>query len=138
MELDHVVLPRINIERNILRPRVHGFERGQRPEIVLGVRVEVFSRSLLQRGQPRLGHADLDVDVAFQWLKFFLEDDDELASIEAQYGSGSGDYWNTAAVKKRLVVELQGLVKDHQAKRNVLTDADVASWMAVRELAPAL
>ncbi|KAH8067039.1 hypothetical protein JL720_12549 [Aureococcus anophagefferens] len=32
----------------------------------------------------------------------------------------------------------RGLVKDHQAKRNVLTDADVASWMAVRELAPAL
>ena len=87
--------------------------------------------------QRELG-ADLDVDVAFQWLKFFLEDDGELASIEAQYGSGSGDYWNTAAVKKRLVVELQGLVKDHQAKRNVLTDADVASWMAVRELAPAL
>ena len=87
--------------------------------------------------QRELG-ADLEVDVAFQWLKFFLEDDDELASIEAQYGSGSGDYWNTAAVKKRLVVELQGLVKDHQAKRNVLTDADVASWMAVRELAPAL
>ena len=87
--------------------------------------------------QRELG-ADLEVDVAFQWLKFFLEDDGELASIEAQYGSGSGDYWNTAAVKKRLVVELQGLVKDHQAKRNVLTDADVASWMAVRELAPAL
>jgi tryptophanyl-tRNA synthetase len=87
--------------------------------------------------QRELG-ADLDVDVAFQWLKFFLEDDGELASIEAQYGSGSGDYWNTAAVKKRLVVELQGLVKDHQAKRNVLSDADVASWMAVRELAPAL
>ena len=82
--------------------------------------------------------ADLDVDVAFQWLKFFLEDDAELALIEKQYGTGTGDYWNTAAVKKRLVVELQALVKAHKTKRDVLSDADVRAWMAVRELKPPL
>ena len=124
----------------IARPKV---SRNKRKATEIGA-FEVGNFALLScpgretaKLQRELG-ADLEVDVAFQWLKFFLEDDDELASIEAQYGSGSGDYWNTAAVKKRLVVELQGLVKDHQAKRNVLSDADVASWMAVRELAPAL
>ena len=87
--------------------------------------------------QRELG-ADLEVDVAFQWLKFFLEDDAELALIEKQYGTGTGDYWNTAAVKKRLVVELQALVKAHKTKRDVLSDADVRAWMAVRELKPPL
>ncbi|KAH8066906.1 hypothetical protein JL721_7896 [Aureococcus anophagefferens] len=122
------------IERKIM---THAFSGGRERGGKRVIQVRFNMSRETAKLQRELG-ADLEVDVAFQWLKFFLEDDGELASIEAQYGSGSGDYWNTAAVKKRLVVELQGLVKDHQAKRNVLTDADVASWMAVRELAPAL
>ncbi|KAH8069149.1 hypothetical protein JL720_12056 [Aureococcus anophagefferens] len=122
------------IERKIM---THAFSGGRERGGKRVIQVRFNMSRETAKLQRELG-ADLEVDVAFQWLKFFLEDDGELASIEAQYGSGSGDYWNTAAVKKRLVVELQGLVKDHQAKRDVLTDADVASWMAVRELAPAL
>ena len=68
--------------------------------------------------QRELG-ADLDIDVAYQWLRFFLEDDDELEQIGKSYGSGSGEYWNTAAVKERLVVELQKLVRAHKARRDV-------------------
>ena len=67
-------------------------------------------------------------------LLAFLEDDDELEQIGKSYGSGSGEYWNTAAVKERLVVELQKLVRAHKARRDVLTDSDVDAWMAVRAL----
>ena len=83
--------------------------------------------------QRELG-ADLDIDVAYQWLRFFLEDDEELEAIGKSYGSGQGPYWNTAAVKERLVVELQKLVRAHKARRDVLTDSDVDAWMAVRAL----
>ena len=83
--------------------------------------------------QRELG-ADLDIDVAYQWLRFFLEDDEELDAIGKSYGSGQGPYWNTAAVKERLVVELQKLVRAHKARRDVLTDSDVDAWMAVRAL----
>jgi len=83
--------------------------------------------------QRELG-ADLDIDVSYQWLRFFLEDDDELEKIGKSYGSGSGEFWNTAAVKERLVVELQKLVRAHKARRDVLTDSDVDAWMAVRAL----
>ena len=86
--------------------------------------------------QRELG-ADLEVDVAYQWLRFFLEDDDELAAIGESYGSGQGPYWNTAAVKDRLVVELQKLVKAHRDRRARIDDAEVAAWMAVRPLTPA-
>ena len=83
--------------------------------------------------QRELG-ADLDIDVAYQWLRFFLEDDEELEAIGKSYGSGQGAFWNTAAVKERLVVELQKLVRAHKARRDVLTDSDVDAWMAVRAL----
>ena len=80
--------------------------------------------------------ADLDKDVAFQWLTFFLEDDDELKTIAKDYGSGSGHYWNTAAVKAKLVSVLQDLIAQHQAKRNAVTDAQLDEWFALRPLAP--
>lgn len=81
--------------------------------------------------QQELG-ADLEVDVSFQWLRFFLEDDDELNKIAESYESGKGDYWSTGAVKKRLVEVLQGIVKDHQDRRALITDEVVYEWMKER------
>jgi len=78
--------------------------------------------------------ANLDVDVSYQWLRFFLDDDDELAKIGKDYGSGSGDYWNTGSVKERLAKELSVIVGRHQVARAKITDDEVKEWMAVREL----
>jgi len=78
--------------------------------------------------------ADLDVDVAFQWLKFFLEDDEELAKIENEYGSGTGEYWSTGKVKERLIEVLQELVASHQERRAKVTDDEVRKWMAERSI----
>ncbi len=36
----------------------------------------------------RKNGADLSIDVPYNWLKFFMEDDDELKRIEEDYGSG--------------------------------------------------
>jgi tryptophanyl-tRNA synthetase len=78
--------------------------------------------------------ADLDVDVAFQWLCFFMEDDDELERIRESYGSGKGEYWSTALVKNRLIKLLKELVAEHQRKRALVTDEEVREWMSVRSL----
>lgn len=83
--------------------------------------------------QKELG-AVLEKDVAYQWLRFFLDDDEELERIGREYGSGQGEYWNTFSVKKRLVTLLTKIVKEHQARRAKITDEEVASWMAVRPL----
>ncbi len=83
--------------------------------------------------QRELG-ADLDVDVSYQWLNFFLEDDEELAAIGKSYGSGQGDYWATGMVKNRLVELLQGMVKEHQERRKIVDEITVKEWMAVRKL----
>jgi tryptophanyl-tRNA synthetase len=83
--------------------------------------------------QRELG-ADLETDVSYQWLKFFLEDDDELERIGESYESGQGDYWATGQVKDRLIKLLTELVSEHQEKRLSVTDEEVFEWMKVREL----
>ena len=78
--------------------------------------------------------ADLEVDVSYQWLKFFLEDDEELQQIEKEYGSGTGEYWSTGKVKARLVEVLQELVAAHQERRAKVTDEEVRKWMTERSI----
>ena len=53
----------------------------------------------------------LEVDVAYQYLTFFLEDDEELERIRLAYSTGA---MLTGEVKDRLVEVLQSLVQTHQ------------------------
>ena len=101
-----------DIERKI---KVHAFSGGQETKKL----------------QEELG-ANLDVDVSYQWLRFFLEDDDELAKIGESYGSGRGEYWSTGLVKSKLVDVLKALVSEHQSRRRNVTDDIVKEWMSER------
>jgi len=83
--------------------------------------------------QEELG-ADLEQDVSFQWLRFFLEDDDELERIGKEYGSGSGEFWSTGKVKQRLVAVLQEIVAKHQERRDRVTEEEVRKWMRERRI----
>jgi tryptophanyl-tRNA synthetase len=78
--------------------------------------------------------ADLEADVAYQWLRFFLEDDEELERIEKDYSTGSGEYWSTGMVKQKLVGVLQELVGAHQERRAKITDDEVRKWMTERSI----
>eukprot|EP00980_Cylindrotheca_fusiformis_P007919 scaffold1697_cov120-Cylindrotheca_fusiformis.AAC.1 len=81
--------------------------------------------------QEELG-ANLEADVSYQWLKFFLEDDELLEKIGKDYGSGSGEYWSTGRVKDKLIEVLKDLVAAHQERRSKISDDDVRKWMAER------
>jgi tryptophanyl-tRNA synthetase len=80
--------------------------------------------------QRELG-ADLSVDVSYEWLTFFLEDDDLLAKIGADYASGK---LLTGEVKKELIGVLNELVGEHQTRRAAVTEEVVKEFMRVREL----
>ena len=80
--------------------------------------------------QRELG-ANLDVDIPYQWLRFFLMDDDRLEEIATKYSSGE---MLTGEVKKELIGVLQKLVKNHQEKRAAVTDEMVKEFMRIREL----
>ena len=102
----------VDIERKI---KQHAFSGGQ------------DTRKL----QEELG-ANLEADVSYQWLRFFLEDDEELARIGREYGSGSGEFWSTGKVKAKLVAVLKELVEEHQERRSKVTEEVVLQWMTER------
>mmetsp|Transcript_2078 Transcript_2078/g.4496 ORF Transcript_2078/g.4496 Transcript_2078/m.4496 type:complete len:763 (+) Transcript_2078:136-2424(+) len=76
--------------------------------------------------------ANLEVDVSYQWLRFFCEDDDELERIGNEYESGSGEFWSTSVVKAKLISILQEMVAEHQGRRKDVTDEVIKEWMAER------
>lgn len=75
--------------------------------------------------------ANLDVDVSFQYLSFFLEDDDQLKKIENEYKSGK---MLTGEVKQALADVLTPLVLGHQERRKLVTDDIVKQFMTPRQL----
>lgn len=72
-----------------------------------------------------------DVDVSFQYLRFFLEDDDRLEEIRRTYSSGE---LLTGYLKKELIEILQKLVGEHRNKRAQITDDVVKQYMTPRKL----
>lgn len=76
---------------------------------------------------------NLSVDIAWKWLNFFLDDDEKLAHLGAEYSSGrmlSGE------LKAELIDVLSALVKEHQERRAKVTDADVDAFMSTATRKP--
>lgn len=72
-----------------------------------------------------------DIDVSYQYLTFFLEDDDRLAQIKKDYTSGE---LLTGYLKKELIEVLQKIVGDHRNRRALVTDDMVKQFMTPRKL----
>lgn len=67
-----------------------------------------------------------DVDVSFQYLTFFLEDDEELESIRQRYETGE---LLTGELKEILATTLAGIIEEHQNNRQKITAEDLATVM---------
>jgi tryptophanyl-tRNA synthetase len=72
-----------------------------------------------------------EVDVSYQYLTFFLEDDEKLKQIKEDYESGK---LLTGDLKKELITVLQSLVSAHQERRKLVTDDVVKRFMTPRPL----
>ena len=77
--------------------------------------------------EQRAHGADLRMDVSYQYLRFFMEDDAELARIGAAYDKGE---MMTGEVKAALIKTLQDIVKDHQELRATITDEEIKYYMS--------
>ncbi|KAF7160515.1 hypothetical protein CNMCM6106_007970 [Aspergillus hiratsukae] len=80
--------------------------------------------------QRQLG-ANTKDDVSFQYLTFFLEDDEELERIRVAYEKGE---MLTGEVKQKCIAELQAYVQAFQERRAKVTDEVVAEFMRPRSL----
>lgn len=67
-----------------------------------------------------------DVDVAYQYLSFFLDDDEELEKIGEDYRAGR---LLTGQLKARCIQMLQEFVKVFQERKAKITDEDVNAFM---------
>lgn len=74
---------------------------------------------------------DTDVDVAFQYLRFFLEDDEELERIKVAYEKGE---MLTGELKAICIKELQVYVAAFQERRAKVDDEAVKLFMERRPL----
>jgi tryptophanyl-tRNA synthetase len=68
----------------------------------------------------------LKLNIPFQYLTFFLDDDDELERIRTEFESGKME---TSEIKKILIKILQNLLKEIQERRKNITDDDVKKFM---------
>jgi tryptophanyl-tRNA synthetase len=84
-------------------------------------------RATLQELQEK--GANLDVDVAYQYLRYFLEDEAEFQSITREYGGGK---MSTGAVKDRAADCVSAVLEQFRAARAKVSDADVEDFQAVR------
>jgi len=73
----------------------------------------------------RLG-GDTEVDVSYQYLTFFLEEDEELEQLGKNYRAGT---LLTGQLKARCIQQLQRFVADFQERRARVTDEDVNRFM---------
>jgi len=95
----------------------HGFSGGQETE----------------EEHRRLG-GNPEVDVAYQYLSFFLEDDEELEQLGKEYRAGE---LLTGQLKAKCIALLQHFAGDFQERRNKVTEADVDAFMSAnRSIAP--
>jgi len=74
---------------------------------------------------------DTEVDISYQYLRFFMEDDEKLAQIKKDYSSGE---LLSGFLKKELIEILQPMVATHQKARVLVSDETIRLFMTPRKL----
>ncbi|EPQ58551.1 tryptophanyl-tRNA synthetase [Gloeophyllum trabeum ATCC 11539] len=79
---------------------------------------------------------DTEVDVSYQYLGFFLDDDEELERIGAEYRAGR---LLTGELKAMCIKVLQDFVKGFQERRAQVTEEDISRFMdPTRKIIPTM
>ncbi len=90
-----------------------------------------FSGGQASAQEQRALGGNPDVDVAFQYLTFFLDDDAELERVRAAYRAGE---LLTGELKQRCIAELQTYVRAFQERKARVTPDVVREFMTPRKL----
>ena len=72
-----------------------------------------------------------DRDISYQYLKFFLDDDEKLQDIHDKYESGE---MLSGQIKGEIIAVLQKIVSEFQERRAKVTDEDVKEFQRIRKL----
>ena len=90
------------------------------------IKKHAFSGGRATLEEQRVFGANPDIDVAYQYISFFLEDDAELERIYTEYKAGKMLTGEVKAICAKVINEFTG---EFQKKRATITDATVAEYM---------
>jgi tryptophanyl-tRNA synthetase len=107
------------------------FMKDQPNQIKNKINKHAFSGGRETEAEQREKGGNAEVDVSYQYLTFFLEDDEELARIKEAYSTGK---LLTGELKAKCIGELQAYVKGFQERRAKVTDEVVEDFMARKKL----
>lgn len=94
-------------------------------KITKAIKKHAFSGGRATKEEHMEKGGDIRIDVAYQYLTFFMEDDNELRAIAEKYSSGemlSGD------LKKICADIVSTVISDHQEVKSTITDEVVATF----------
>ncbi|KAF4528967.1 hypothetical protein B566_EDAN011272 [Ephemera danica] len=90
-----------------------------------------FSGGQVTVEEHRAKGGNCDVDISYQYLRFFLEDDERLEQIRKDYSSGA---MLTGELKKELISLLTPLITEHQERRAKVTPEVIKTFFTPRKL----
>ncbi|EFJ20611.1 hypothetical protein SELMODRAFT_418391 [Selaginella moellendorffii] len=92
------------------------------PMIEMKIRKHAFSGGGSTKEEHEKHGANLEVDVSYKYLSYFLESDSEWANIKGDYGGGK---MYTGAVKERLVCLVKEMLASHKMASMSISDKDL-------------
>ncbi|WVQ98013.1 tryptophan-tRNA ligase [Kwoniella sp. CBS 9459] len=93
-----------------------------------------FSGGGATQEDHKLNGGNPDVDIAYQYLSFFEEDDSKMESLAKEYRAGT---LSTSEMKQVSIEKLQQVVSEFQKNRAAVTDEDVKYFQdATRKIDP--
>ena len=96
-------------------------------EIKNKINKHAFSGGRETREEQEKYGGNPDVDVAYTYLSYFLDSDEELQDLYDKYKSGK---MLTGDMKKRCIAELQKFVQEFQDRRSKVDDAEMRKFTA--------
>lgn len=82
------------------------------------------------KAEHQLNGGNTAVDVPFQYLRFFLPEDEELQKIESEYSSGT---MLTSAMKSKCIEIVQRFVREFQHTRRNIGSGEVELFMSLEK-----
>ena len=107
------------------------FVTDTRKQIKTKINKYAFSGGQETLEEQREKGANLDVDVSWKYLNFFMEDEEKLKEIGDKYSSGQ---MLTGEIKAILIDVLADIVERHQKARAMVSDEVVDAFLARRPL----
>lgn len=107
------------------------FMSDSKNEIKKKINKHAFSGGRATLEEHRQYGGNPDVDVPFQYLTYFLEDDDELERLRQGYLKGD---ILTGEMKQKCIAIMQEYVQGYQDRRGLVTDEILFNFMTPRKL----